>query len=279
MSRISRLAILALCASLMPALAAQSVDAQGRGARRPPPPPPQRSVVVRGQVFVGGYFYDPVFGPYPWWTRQAYPWWYFPIYDRRAEVRFRVMPKEAAVYVDGFYAGQVDDFDGTFQSLPLPPGGHRIVLYLDGYRTKYHNVYLTSASTFKLRDTMEPLPAGVTSEPPPVAPAVPPPPTGTYRVPRTGPLPIPPQEGRPGAATVEAAGFGILDVRVLPLDAEVSVDGQRWVSSEIGHFVLHLPAGKHRVEVNKSGHQSFSADIEIADGTTVPLNVSLVGIR
>jgi hypothetical protein len=29
-------------------------------------------------------------------------------------------PKEAAVYVDGFYAGVVDDFDGVFQSLPLP---------------------------------------------------------------------------------------------------------------------------------------------------------------
>jgi hypothetical protein len=38
-------------------------------------------------------------------------------------------PEEAAVYVDGFYAGIVDDFDGVFQKLLLPPGDHTIVLY------------------------------------------------------------------------------------------------------------------------------------------------------
>jgi hypothetical protein len=68
---------------------------------------------VRGHVFIGGYFYDPFYGPYPWWPRTAYPYWYFPVYDKRAEVRLRVEPEEAedaAVYVDGFYAGVVDDF-------------------------------------------------------------------------------------------------------------------------------------------------------------------------
>ena len=32
--------------------------------RQPLPAPP---VMVRGNVFVGGYFYDTAFGPYPWW--------------------------------------------------------------------------------------------------------------------------------------------------------------------------------------------------------------------
>src|ERR1700704_5347908 len=27
---------------------------------------------VRGPVFVGGYFYDPFFGPYPWWGPSAF---------------------------------------------------------------------------------------------------------------------------------------------------------------------------------------------------------------
>jgi hypothetical protein len=34
--------------------------------------------------------------------------------------------------VDGFYAGIVDDFNGVFQSLPLTPGGHTVVLYVEG---------------------------------------------------------------------------------------------------------------------------------------------------
>ena len=72
-------------------------------ARRPPPralpahpghAPPAST--VRGRVFIGGYFYDPFFGPYPWWTRRVYPYWYFPMYDTRAYLRLRVEPDEAA---------------------------------------------------------------------------------------------------------------------------------------------------------------------------------------
>src|SRR6266542_229436 len=78
----------------------------------------------RGPVFIGGYFYDPFFGPYPWWGPGAYAYPYVPVYDDRAQVRVLATPKEAAVYVDGYYAGIVDDFDGMLQSLPLSPGGH-----------------------------------------------------------------------------------------------------------------------------------------------------------
>jgi len=108
--------VVAMCVA-----AAGAADAQRRAVPRPPAPP-RHDVIVRGHVFVGGYFYDPMFGPYPWWSRTTYPYWYFPVYDRRADVRIQVTPKEAGVYVDGFYAGVVDDFDGVFQTLPLPPG-------------------------------------------------------------------------------------------------------------------------------------------------------------
>src|ERR1035437_4172470 len=70
---------------------------------------------VRGQVFIGGYFYDPYFGPYPWWGPGAYPYPYSPVYDTAAQVHLKVTPRDAAVYVDGYYAGIVDDFDGLFQ--------------------------------------------------------------------------------------------------------------------------------------------------------------------
>ena len=114
---------------------------QGR-RRTPDPPRPKPQIVVRGEVFIGGYFYDPVYGTYPWWPRNVYPHWYYPRYDSRAYVRMSVTPDEAAVYVDGFYAGVVDDFDGVFDGLPLSPGGHTITFYLDGYRTVRHNIYV-----------------------------------------------------------------------------------------------------------------------------------------
>src|SRR6185436_8519516 len=50
-------------------------------------------------VFVGGYFYDPFFGPYPWWPRSAYGWGYYPVFDYRADVRIQATPRDAAVYV------------------------------------------------------------------------------------------------------------------------------------------------------------------------------------
>jgi len=250
--------------------------AQRRGDTRPAPVRPGRVGSVRGQfVFIGGYFYDPFFGPYPWWGPAAYPYWYFPVYDNRASVRVLAKPKEAAVYVDGFYAGIADDFDGVFQALPLASGGHQIALFLEGYRTVHHNLYLRPGSTLKLRESLEQLPPGVNAEPPPVAPPIPPPPAGSYRAPRTPPrFPVPPPFQAPAEAA-QAVGFGTLDLRVQPADADVTIDGERWRSSEPGHFVVQVSGGPHRVEVSLQGRPQFSSTIQVREGETTPLNVSL----
>ena len=126
------------------------------------------------------------------------------------------------MYVDGFYAGVVDDFNGVFQGLPLTPGGHSVTLFLEGYRTIRRNIYLSPGSTFNLRETMEPLPAGEVADPPEVAPPVPAPPAGTYQTPVTPPRsPLP----SPTPAT-SATGVGTLDLRVEPADIEVRIDGK-----------------------------------------------------
>jgi PEGA domain len=268
-------ALLAITA--LPAL----VDAQGRGGRRPPPPRSgggavvagPRIPVVRGQlVFIGGYFYDPFFGPYPWWGPAMYPYPYFPVYDRRAEVRILAQPQTAAVYVDGFYAGIVDDFDGAFQSLPLPPGGHTVVLYLEGYRTTRQSFYLRPGSTLKLRDSLERLPAGVVSEPPVVAPPIPPPPDGSTTAAPRAPSTI----TTTPAPAEDVDSLGTLELNVQPRDATVTIDGVRWLSSDEGRFVVDVPEGRHRIEVFKDGYARFSREVEVRRGETVPLNVSLV---
>lgn len=71
-------------------------------------------------------------------------------------------------------------------------------------------------------------------------------------------------------------GFGALDIFVPPTSAEVTIDGQRWVTSDEGHFMVRVPVGKHRVEVEKSGYRQFTTEIEVGDGETVPLDVSLM---
>ena len=164
--------LIASCATVL-TLWPGTADAQRRHPVKP-----------AGVVFVGGYFYDPFLGPYPWWPLNAYSFAYYPIDDDRSLVRLLVTPKEAAVYVDGFYAGIVDDFD-DLQPLPLPPGAHDIVLYLEGYRTVHQRAYLTPGSTVESHQTMECLPAGYRSEPPSVAPPFPPPPAGSVTPPRT----------------------------------------------------------------------------------------------
>jgi hypothetical protein len=48
-------------------------------------------------------------------------------------VALEITPSDAEVFVDGEYAGHVEDFDGTTQPLTLTPGTHRIEVQAPGY--------------------------------------------------------------------------------------------------------------------------------------------------
>jgi hypothetical protein len=265
MRRRSVLPMALLAVIAIGALHPDTAHAQRRGGR------------PRGIVFIGGYFYDPFFGPYPWWGPGAFAHPYFPIYDHRAQVRLLVTPKQAGVHVDGYYAGIVDDFDGVFQRLPLSPGPHQITVHLEGYRTVHQNLLLAPGKSYRLRYALPPLASGERSEPPPMAPPVPPPPPGTAMLPRTPPAGALPFLGPPPVAgAVAVAGFGTLALRVQPADAEVTIDGERWTTSLPGErLVVQVAAGSHHVEIRKPGYVSFSTDIVIRAGETTPLNVSL----
>jgi uncharacterized membrane protein len=87
---------------------------------------------------------------------------------------------------------------------------------------------------------------------------------------------VPPPRSAPGGSAAQAAGFGTLDIRVQPAGAEVTIDGQKWLTSEEGHFSLQLPSGMHRIEIAKSGYGQFVREVDVLDGEVVPLNVSLM---
>jgi hypothetical protein len=55
--------------------------------------------------------------------------------DDQGAIRIKVKPHEAQVYVDGYFAGTVDDFDGIFQRLHLTTGPHHIEIRAPGYET------------------------------------------------------------------------------------------------------------------------------------------------
>jgi hypothetical protein len=244
---------------------------QRRAAGRRPPQTAVRIAPRPGAhvVFIGGYFYDPFFGPYPWWRHGA-PVWYVPIYDTRAELRIEASPRRAAVYVDGYYAGLVDDFDGVFQRLPVTPGGHELTLYLEGFVTMRWRLYLQPGSTATLRHVMVPAPPGAASEPPRLAPPIPPPPLGTYAPPRTAA----PVVGR-ASPTAPVTGFGTLALHVQPANAGVEIDGEHCLTSAPGYVEAHVAAGEHRVSVTMPGYQSFATVVQVTEGDTTTLNVLL----
>jgi hypothetical protein len=247
---------LVLATAALAALAAEA-SAQRHGGRGPGYRP--RAVFYGGYWGPGWGFYHPY---YAWW---GYPYPYAPPTGDRVGVRLEVQPAETEVYVDGYYAGKVEEFDGFFQRLNVAPGQHVVELYLDGHEIAREKLYASSGTSYKVRHEMRPLAAG---EPPPPRPRP--------REPEPAALASadrPPMEPRQPAAP--APGFGVLVVRTQPDRAEIWIDGEPWPGDRGEELQVHLPAGRHRVEVRGPGHRSFSTEIEIEAGQAVPLNVKL----
>ena len=65
-------------------------------------------------------------------------------------------------------------------------------------------------------------------------------------------------------------------IRVQPSDAVVVIDGERWDSPEGGsRLQVQLSAGPHRVEISKDGFKTYSTSVNVREGETVTVNVSL----
>jgi hypothetical protein len=109
---------------------------------------------------------------------------------------------------------------------------------------------------------MEPLAEGETTEPRPEPPLEPPPEESAVE---SGP-----------EESISVSRFGILELRVQPVGAEILIDGEPWPSGEPAEaLVIHVPAGEHRVEIRSAGHAHFVTDVRIDPGKTTTLNVKL----
>ncbi len=76
--------------------------------------------------FGSPYGYGPGYGSRGYYNRGAYGYYALPQGFAYGSLRIVDAPRHAPVFVDGYYAGEVDDYDGIFQRLNLEPGGHQI---------------------------------------------------------------------------------------------------------------------------------------------------------
>jgi hypothetical protein len=111
-----------------------------------------------------GYFY---YSPWGWYPNYAYGYGYpaygygyaapgYGTYDRGA-VKLKIKPRDAQVFVDGAYAGTVDEFDGALQSLKLNSGGYQIEVRKPGFETLHYDVRVQPDHTVTLKDEMKPV--------------------------------------------------------------------------------------------------------------------------
>jgi hypothetical protein len=187
-------------------------------------------------------------------------------HDGAVALRLQVTPRDASVFVDGYAAGVVDDYDGVFQRLRLMPGPHEIVIYHPRHRTLRQSIYYNPGSTHTIRQTLEPLLPGDTPEPQPQ--------------PRAMPV-NPGMPGHAGAPDVtrmpDGTRVGTLALRVQPGDAAVLVDGEPWRGPQMqDRLVIQLAEGPHRIRIEKPGFQAFAVDVDVRAGETTSFNVSLL---
>ena len=92
------------------------------------------------------------------------PWWdggygsSYGGYGYEGALRLKVKPRDASVYVDGYFAGRVDDFDGTFQRLKIESGPHRVEIRLDGYEPLMFEVRIQPDRTVTYTGELKKLP-------------------------------------------------------------------------------------------------------------------------
>jgi hypothetical protein len=98
--------------------------------------------------------YAPGFSSYSYYDGYLRPFSSFDI----GELRLDVSPRHAQVYVDGYYSGVVDDYDGVFQGLKLESGAYRIEITAPGYETLSFDVRITPGQKIRYEGNLRRVP-------------------------------------------------------------------------------------------------------------------------
>ena len=236
---------------------------------RPPTSPGPRPIGP-GHVIVPHVYPVPEVGM--WYDTWRYPYGYPPYgypwppsyplavpEEQTGDVRLDVSPKNALVYVDGDYAGTVDEFNGIFHHLTLSAGPHVVEMRRVGLQTLSVQLFIQPDRTITYRGVLLPESPTAAIEPPASTPAT--------ALAGGAPLPAPP---------------GDLRLEVTPKDAQVYVDG--YYVGTVDDFNgrnqrLNLLPGTHHLSVQARGREAIEADVTIEArqtttyrGTLTPVN-------
>jgi hypothetical protein len=72
-------------------------------------------------------------------------------------IRLKVKPTDAQVYVDGYYVGVIDSFDGAFQRLGIEEGPHKVEVRAEGYEPVQFDVMITPGETVTYKGELKPI--------------------------------------------------------------------------------------------------------------------------
>jgi hypothetical protein len=247
------------------------------GHTAPPATPKSGQAVPRGSEAHNQSPGHPGHGPehvvvpyYPgwaWWGYPYYPYPYdYPPYEGRlyaewetAKIRLDVSPKDAQVYVDSFYAGVIDDFDGIFQHLTLRAGPHLVEIVKPGFATLVAEFNLSPGQSVTYRRTMQPSgDVAGTPAPVPFAPGF--------------------EEGASLPSPRDVAGPpGEVRFDVTPKNAEIYADGfyAGLVDDFNGSQRLQLAPGRHHVVVRLEGYETIEVDMSIDSGRSITYRATL----
>jgi len=103
-----------------------------------------------------------LFDPYWLWTSEAFDGSFYPggavplpPAERPAGgLQLDVEPRQALVYVDGWFVGIVDTFSGYFHHLDLPAGPHRVEFLASDYDPLFVDAFVPPGKTETYRGTL-----------------------------------------------------------------------------------------------------------------------------
>ncbi|MGA8224431.1 MAG: PEGA domain-containing protein, partial [Candidatus Acidiferrales bacterium] len=81
-----------------------------------------------------------------------------------SEVRLKVTPERAAVFVDGGFVGTAREFGGHFHSMVIAPGRHHVRIALAGYQDFATEINLRPNQKLTIKTDL--LPGSITQAPP-----------------------------------------------------------------------------------------------------------------
>ncbi len=221
-----------------------------------------------------GYSYGDYYGYYPSASYRSYRY----RSGNVAQLRTLVEPAKARVYVDGYYAGIGDDFDGLLQRLNISPGRHDITFKLEGYNSHTFSVYAGRDQTIKLRfdmvrgnsETRDTLrddsdrndSQNEDRDPEPDMDRENDRDRESARD-RDSSREVDSDRGeRKYVPPAKEAGRSEVLLDIEPADASVYVDGEFYgKASQVTR--LELPAGAHRIEVVRPGYRTEETEIDV----------------